>query len=154
FNTLRIPLLQGRGFDERDDDRSRPVVVINETLARRYFPGQDPVGKYLISGLEYASNTTGTAGVKREIMGLGKDLKELTITEAREPYFYFRVNQFSRASMTVIARPTADPWTALAPIRDEIRLLDSSLPAFHVTTLAQQTGISLIGQSIAAKFLL
>src|SRR5262249_45966327 len=154
FNTLRIPLLQGRGFDERDDDRSRPVVVINETLVRRYFPGQDPVGKYLISGLEYASNTTGTSGVKREIIGVIKDVKEFTLTEAPEPYIYFPVYQFYRASMTFIARTTADPWTAIAPIRDEVRLLDSSLPVFHVTTLAQQTGISLIGQSIAAKFLL
>jgi len=154
FNTLRIPLLQGRGFDERDDDRSRPVVVINETLARRYFPGQDPVGKYLISGLEYASNTTGTSGVKREIIGVIRDVKEFTLTEAPEPYIYFPVYQFYRASTTIIARTSADPWTALVPIRDEIRLLDSSLPVFHVTTLAQQTGISLIGQSIAAKFLL
>jgi predicted permease len=154
FKTLRIPLVQGRGFEVRDDDRSTPVIVINETLARRYFSGQDPVGKYLISGLEYASNTTGTPGVKREIIGVIKDVKEFSLGEPPEPYCYIPIYQFYRASVTIIARTSGDPWAALAPMRDELRMLDSGLPVFHVTTLVQQTDISMIGQSIAAKFLL
>jgi predicted permease len=145
FKTLQIPLLQGRGFDDSDGEHSKPVIVINQTLARRYFPEQDPVGKYL---------SNGDPAVKREIVGVIRDVKEFTLNEAPEPYVYLPLYQNYRAFATVIVRTAGEPGTALAAIRGEIRAADSSLAPFNVTTLVQQTGISLLAQNIAAKFLL
>ena len=82
FDLMRIALIEGRDFTERDDSQSPPVAIINETFARRFFRGQEPVGRQLISG-------------ERDwtVVGVVKDIKYRSLGETPQPYFYLPMQQ-------------------------------------------------------------
>src|SRR5205807_1156496 len=73
FSTLGIRIVKGRGFTERDDERAAPVVIINEMMAAKYWPGEDPIGKRV----KLAYNNT----PPREIVGIAADVKQTSLTD-------------------------------------------------------------------------
>ena len=99
FETLRIPLRRGRRFDDRDREGTAPVMLINDTMARRHFPGEDPIGRFV----------TMPMGGKREIVGVVADLRHYGLDRAPRPEMYLPYGQLAFSGLTVVARTHGDP---------------------------------------------
>src|SRR5829696_2898319 len=80
FATMGIPIVKGRGFSERDDEQAPGVLVISETMAAKFFPNEDPIGKRITIGY----NNIGP----REVVGVAGDVKQADLTDARAPQMY------------------------------------------------------------------
>src|SRR6266852_6001344 len=142
FQTMRIPLLHGRDFDERDQEGARGVVIINETLAQRYWPGGDALGRRIKLTKDWV-----------EIVGIAKDVKNRSLSEAPQPFLYLPLLQDYRSNMILVARTTIDPEKMFQPVRAEVAALDPKIPIFGVKTLEEHVGISLYLQRMAATLL-
>jgi putative ABC transport system permease protein len=130
FRTMGIPVLRGRAFTERDRDGAPQVVVINQTAARRMFPGEDAMGKRIDLG--WTSN-----GVRRggQVVGIIGDFKQDALQADAEPHLLLPFEQVPMAGMTVVLRTAADPSAVAATVRDEVRALDPDLPIYGLQTL-------------------
>jgi putative ABC transport system permease protein len=133
FSTIGIPLLQGRDFDARDTLMGKQVVIINETLARKHFPGQNPLGRRI--NPSFAVDQRGIQ--MREIVGVVKDVHHASLREASEEECYIPHTQAPFNTMTVIARSSSDPRSLISSVRREISALDSNLPVYNVRTLEE-----------------
>ncbi|HKC88321.1 MAG TPA: FtsX-like permease family protein, partial [Blastocatellia bacterium] len=125
FRTVGIRLLRGREFDERDRDGAAPVVIINETMARRYWPNEDPVGAHINLG----------QGNKPEIVGVVNDVKSFGLEEETHPDIY---RPFAQAPSTLIAfaiRASGDPLSLVAAVKNAIYAVDKDQPVFKVITM-------------------
>jgi putative ABC transport system permease protein len=130
FRTLGIPLLRGRWFDRRDTADSPGVVIISDTLARRYFPNEEPIGKRLKHGGRALNNPY------LEIIGVVGDVKYQGLDSETGPVYYELSAQASFRPMWLLLR-TNGPATAVASAaRQAIRDLDSDVPVARVSTLA------------------
>jgi predicted permease len=135
LETMRIPLLAGRDFDSRDGANAAGTVIINETMARRFWPNESPIGKRFEVG-----------GVRRapvEIIGVARDTKHRTLQEEPRPVMYLPFLQHYNHQMVLHARTSAEPSTVLGALRDEVGKLDPSLPIFEIKTLAQRLSESI-----------
>ncbi len=137
FRTMRIPLLSGRGFTARDELTSPPVVIVNETLARRFFPSDEPLGKRIKPAI---SNGYKEAPL-REIVGLVADVRARGLTQASEPQVYVPQAQ-SPMVMTVVVRTMMDPRGVIDTVRRQVAALDRELPLYDVLTLNQYLAIA------------
>ena len=127
FETLGVPILAGRDFTNADRAGAPPVAIVNETLARRFWPGQDALGKFLQTGGERASVA--------QVVGVARDGKYIRMTEAPRPFAFFPILQRgSRQGETIlIARFSGPP--SVEALRSEVRALDPGLPLFRIRTL-------------------
>lgn len=136
FETFRVPLRAGRLFTESDRTSSEPVVVVNETFARRMFPGEDAVGRRILSTAQnigpLGQNVVGTGPFR--IVGVISDVHQAPLSQAGEPVIYHVHRQFPFRAMTLVARgrDTAAVTTAL---RSAMREMDRSLPLSDVRTM-------------------
>ncbi len=134
FATMGIPLLRGRDFDERDDQSgARQVVVINETMAQRFWPNGNAVGQ---------SIQTSANGPAIEIVGVVRDIKYHTLVEKPMPYVYANVTQFYSPDMTMHIRTSGDPGALIGEVRKQIDSLDPNLGA-QFSTFAEFRQVSL-----------
>jgi predicted permease len=146
FETLRISLLSGRDFTDRDVANSPPVAVVNETLARRFWPGKDAVGERL--------HQVGEANpVPVEVIGVVRDSKYVTVGEQPRPFLYRPLTQQYTARLSFIVRTAGGPEVAAQTLRRELAALDNGLALFNVATLADATSISLLPARIAGNLL-
>lgn len=135
FRTLDIPLLSGREFDERDGKASRPVVIVNERLARTFWPEQDAIGKSLL--------LPGSRTTSAEVVGVVRDVKYQDLRGDAGPMIYRPVLQTrSTDAMTLHVRASSDPGALAGVIRSEIQRLDPNVPPFQTTTLEDQMNVS------------
>lgn len=131
FRTLGVPVRRGREFDDRDDRDARKVIVINERLASMFWPGQDPVGKGL--------RVDRPGSPEALIVGVAADVKYRDLREAALPMFYVPILQSSTGdAMTLHVRTSGDPAARAVLVRTELQALDSNLPLFEITTLAER----------------
>jgi predicted permease len=144
FDLMRIPLLDGRDFTERDDENSNPVMVVSETFAHRFFHGRNPLG-YKVHGW----------GKWFTIVGVVKDTKYHRPNEPSQPYFYVPFRQVYRADLAIAfyVRMAGDPARGLAAIRRETRSLDPNVGVFDAMPLAESITASLFPQKVAASLL-
>lgn len=137
FNTMGITLLQGRDFDARDTLQGNPVVIINETLARKYFPEQNPIGRRISPS--FAIDDRGT--LAREIIGIVKDVHHASLREESGNEIYAPHSQAPFNTITMVARTSGDPRGLpsglIASVGREVSALDSELPVFNVRTLEE-----------------
>jgi len=133
FNTMGITLLQGRDFDARDSLQGNAVVIINETLARKHFPGQNPLGRRISPS--FAIDDRGT--LAREIIGVVKDVHHASLREESGNEIYAPHSQAPFNTLTMVARTSSDPQALIASVRREVIALDSELPVFNVRTLEE-----------------
>jgi len=147
FSTLGIQILRGRPFTLADNADSRPVAVINRTLADRYFTGSDPVGQRL----QFLGSQ-----LQVEIIGVVADVKYSGLGEEPRPYIYFPLAQALAGETTLYVRTQGDPAAALAGVRSAVQALDPNLPLVRVTTLptvlAQSLWASRAGAALLALF--
>jgi macrolide transport system ATP-binding/permease protein len=132
FAALRIRLLRGRLIDERDGPNAPPVVVVNDTLARRYFAGIDPVGQRV-----------DIWGDKREIVGVLNDVRDYPADAGAEPAFWWPLAQQPFRAVQVALRTDGDPLSLAGPASDVLRRFDRELPAAEVRTLEDIAGEAL-----------
>ncbi len=142
FQTMRIPFVHGRDFDERDQEGAPGVVIINETMARRYWPGGDALGRRLKLTKDWL-----------EIVGVAKDVKNRSLNEAPQPFLYLPLFQDYRSNMILVARTAVEPEKMFQPVRAEVAALDPEIPMFDAKTLEEHVGISLFLQRMAATLL-
>jgi putative ABC transport system permease protein len=129
FATMGIPILRGRDFDARDEQPgARPVVIINETMARRFWPDGDAVGRNIQAG----TNTP-----PMEIIGVARDIKYYSLAEEPLPYVYTSAAQGYAPYMTLHVRAAGDPKTLGAALRKEVGRLDPNVAIAQLTTLAE-----------------
>ncbi|HXI89280.1 MAG TPA: ABC transporter permease [Blastocatellia bacterium] len=126
FRTLGIPLLEGRFFSEADDADAPRVIVINKSMADRYWPDADAVGKRVRLW-----------GETRMIAGIVGDLKDSPGELRAKPGFFFPVNQQAQSGLVLVVRTERDPISLLAAMRSEIAALDKELPLSDARTLEQ-----------------
>jgi putative ABC transport system permease protein len=135
FRAMGIPLLRGRAFTEQDRADAPGVVIINETLARLYFPGEDPLGKRL--GFSTPTDWRDIVGVARDTRNYGLD--EEVKPEAYMPYTQSAPGYLSGSvsAMVLVVRTASDPQGAFAAVKREVQALDSSQPVYNVKTMEQ-----------------
>ena len=138
FRTLGVPLLEGREFTPQDAEGAPPVVIVNEAVARRYWPGQHAVGKRTSRG---------------EVVGVVRNTKEKGLTQDPTPTIYLPLLQGYVPELTLHVRSAVDPATLIAGVRREIQSLDATLPVYNLRTLADQKEGSLHTQRLAASVL-
>ena len=150
FETLRTPLVKGRDFTPQDRAGAPQVVIINETLARRYFPDGDALGKRLIFGA-YRGSPVPLQHL--EIVGVVKDSKYSELTEQARRMMFLPLAQSYRPEMRLHVRTAQDPTTMVAAIRREAQKLDANLPFYNIRTLEEQKDRSLYTARLAATLL-
>jgi len=144
FATARIVLRRGRVFDQRDDDSGRPVAIINDTMAAKYWPGQEPVGK------RFRFDSDGTF---REIVGIVKTVKYQTVGESPQPCVYLPLRQRYADSMVLYIRSTGSPGPALGMVQRELRNMGPELPIENAATVPDLIDQSLWLPKLAAGLL-
>jgi putative ABC transport system permease protein len=138
FKTLRIPLLAGRDFTVADDEKAPPVIIVNESFAKQFFPHENALGKRIKPGL----STTPGAEVMREIVGVVGDVKHRGLNVPSGPQVYEPEAQMPFDQLTLVLRTDGDPRGLIGAVRDEARLLDKDLPVFDVKTLEEYLSVS------------
>ena len=150
FAAMAIPMVAGREFADTDTAKSAKVVVVNETLAQHFWPGQDPIGKHLHTG----NSDTDTV----EIVGLAKNGKYFGLGEIPALVIYYPLTQMYSTSAALVARTEVDPASVISNIRDEVQKLDSTLPTYDVKTLKEHMRLALFplhaGAVVAGGFAL
>jgi putative ABC transport system permease protein len=131
FETLRIPLLKGRTFDERDDSNAKPVVVVNQEFARQCFPNEDAIGKSIQPDFaEY-----GATPAWFEIVGVVAGIRTTNVTQAPKPEFFVSYEQAPFWPHGVILRVSGEPRAYMNSVRSVVAGLNRNLPIFAVNTL-------------------
>jgi predicted permease len=126
FETSGAPITRGRAFDTRDGDRSRRVAVINETMARKFWPGQDPLGRRFRLGRD---------GDWIDVVGVAADGKYVMLAEQTRPYFFVPLAQDYRSPITIILRSAGDPSALAGPLQKLLNGMDPDLPVYNVRTM-------------------
>jgi putative ABC transport system permease protein len=142
FATLRIPLLSGRDFRPEDSQDTSPVVIVNRTMARTFWPHEDPIGRQLLIKGETAP---------AQVIGIVGDVKQHGAWGAAEPFLYRPFTQSAFLQYDVLARARGDPMALLAEVRQQVTALDPQVPVYGAQTLEQVASDSLAEPRMAAS---
>ena len=136
FTTAGTHLEEGRAFEENDDREARKVAVVNATMARQLWPGQDALGKRFRFGRD---------GDWIEVTGVARDGRYVMLAEAPRAYFYLPAAQHYRTPMTLLVRAALDPAALAGPLQALLRELDPDLPVYNVKTMVSHIRESVFG---------
>jgi putative ABC transport system permease protein len=137
FQTMGIPLIQGRAFSPDELAAEKHVVIINSTFAQRYFPGSDPIGQKITIDMK-------DTNVPSEIVGVVGDIHAGALSAAPWPTTYWPYPELAYSQMTMVVRTETDPLALAPPAREIVQGLDKDEPISHVATMDQ-----LISDSVA-----
>lgn len=141
FETMQIPLLDGRDFTTRDDRKSEPVMIVNQAFANRFFQGQNPVG-----------HRVRTYGKWCTIVGLARDSKYFSPAEPPRPFLYIAFHQFYNGTpeLYFLVRTAGQPVQSIPLLRRAVMETDSNASALHPVPLAEYIEVATFGQKVAA----
>jgi len=125
FHTMRAPLKAGRDFTDADSGQSPKVVIINEAMARRYWPNENPVGKHIAVGRQSPA----------EIIGVAADLKNNGLAVDAQPQLYLPFRQLPWGNMNLLVRTNVEPHSIISAIRGQISAVDPDQPVTGVQTI-------------------
>jgi len=126
FQVMQIPLIRGRLFTERDALKSLPVVLINETMSKRFFSKEDPIGKRLdISAPSYL----------RQIVGVVGDVKQASLNGPKTPQVYEPFLQKPSPSFTTVVRGAGNPISLAGIVRRQVQAIDKDQPIAQIRTM-------------------
>jgi predicted permease len=148
FRTIGMTLLRGRDFDLADGPGAPRAVIVNETFARRYWPGQDPLQKRIWMG-----SRSGPQGAPFTVVGVARDGKYVTLGEEPTPFFYLSFFQSYGADAKLHVRTAGDPKQLVDAVRAEARAIDASLPVYDVKTMSDHLGLALLPARAAGSVL-
>ncbi|MCP4664327.1 MAG: ABC transporter permease [bacterium] len=138
FAAMGIPILRGRGFETADAE-GRPVTIVNEAMARRYWPGRSPIGERLE-----------TFGDDHEVVGVVRTGRYGTLGEDPRPYFYVPIDRYYRGVGTLHVRTGGDPTGMLEAVRREVHALDETLPVYNLKPMDEHLGFMLLAPRMLA----
>jgi putative ABC transport system permease protein len=127
FRALQIPVIAGRSFNDEDIETATKVVIVNETLAGRLWPGQSPLGKHLTIWRD--------ENFPREIVGIAGNTKESLDAEATPQMYVPYAQDANWSSLSFVIRTSGDPAAIAAAARSEIRNVDKGIPVFNTRTM-------------------
>jgi predicted permease len=149
FATMGIPLLRGRDVAESDDSAATQVVVINQEIAKKYFAGEDPIGKQIFYGTISATNPALT------VVGIVGSIRQATLD--REPlteaYFPYRQNPGAAAGLGLVIRTRNDPEGVVKTVQGIVRELDPAQPIFNVKTMREVQSDSISDRRLYLRLL-
>jgi putative ABC transport system permease protein len=128
LETMRIPLLAGRAFSDADSAQSPKVIVVNESLARRYWPNENAVGKHIVIGRQ----TTAA-----EIVGIAADVKNSGLAIPAEPQIYLPFPQLPWGQMNLLIRTANDPHSYVSAVREQVSAIDPDQPVTKIKTVEE-----------------
>jgi putative ABC transport system permease protein len=137
FRTLQIPLLKGRQFTTQDTKDSPGVIIIDDILARKVWPNEDPIGRRFTVGFEKTP---------REIVGVVGSIKQTTLDAEARPAMYMPHLQSPNNGMTVLVRASGDPLAIATAVREQVRTIDRDIPVTHIQSMVQVLGASVAQQ--------
>jgi len=146
FAALRIPILRGRDFTVRDDSLGTPVMIVNETFAKRMYGGENPIGKRAMSSRDEK--------VEREIVGVVRDVKYFGASDSSRALVwvpYAQRNGWGLGILTV--RTRGNPTDVVAAIRHELKVMDGAIALANVTTMDAAMERSMAGDRLLAVLL-
>lgn len=146
FKTMGIGVLQGRAFENSDQEKTPLVAIVDEKLARKFFPNGDPVGKRVRLGGEKAPWLT--------VVGVTRSVKNRQLDEDARYYIYQPFTQWVRRENSIVLRSTVDPASLVAGLRSQVASLDSDLPLFDVTTIDESVARSVSSRRLSSMLLL
>jgi predicted permease len=146
FTTMEIPLLRGRGFTPQDNQQAPPVVIVNQTFLRKFFPSEDILGKHIT--FNYQNREV-------EIVGVVADAKYQRQREQSEPLVYTPWQQEATniGEMHFALRTTSDPTDLAGQVREVVRELDSNLPVTEIGTQSTRAQATLGQERLYARLL-
>ena len=139
FQTMHIPVLKGRQFDKHDVRKAQNVAIINETAARRFFSGEDPIGKRVSFNDENPTEADWAT-----IIGIVKDTKPRALDGESVAEMYMPYDQQPELNMSLMIRTTNKPETMASAVRSEVQSLDGNQPVYSIRTLD-----SVLSESVA-----
>jgi predicted permease len=145
FETMRIPIVEGRGFDERDNATAPKVAIVTRAMAKRIWPGQSAIGK------RFRVEKDGPA---IEIVGVAGDIQYFSLGETPNPFLFRPYSQSYRASFTLAIHTRVDPSSLTGAVRNAVASLDPTLPVFDVRSFEEhiRSGRALLGTRLGAAF--
>jgi predicted permease len=147
FATMAIPIVGGRDFAASDTAKSPGVVIVNETLAERFWPSQNAIGKRLHSGEDLL-----------EVVGVAKNGKYQSLGEIPALVVYYPLTQDYATSAALVIRTSVDPEAEISSVRGEVQTLDPQLPIYDAKTLKEHLRLALFplhaGAVVAGSFAL
>ncbi|MFY9727355.1 MAG: ABC transporter permease [Bryobacteraceae bacterium] len=144
FNMLRIPLVEGRDFSDRDDEKSAPVMIVSQAFAQHFFGSRYPIGQHVHGWGQWF-----------DVIGVAKDTKYESLDEAAKPYFYVPFRQVYREDMGIrlYVRTAGDPLQAVELVRRAVRSLDPDAGLFDSVPMAENINAALFTEKLAATML-
>jgi putative ABC transport system permease protein len=139
FRAMGIPLKQGRAFDDRDREGAPQVVIISEAMARRFWPGQDPLGQRLTASFHLKQGA-------REVVGVVGDVKSRGLDDEAAATMYLPFRQAPRPWITFVARTASDPQGFVQPVSRAVYAVDREQALISVRTMEQVLTESLSGR--------
>jgi predicted permease len=144
FNAMQIPILEGRDFDDRDQQKTQRVAIVNQRMAQMLWPGESAIGKRILIGADSKDPL--------EVVGVVKTGKYRNLAEDPKPFFYYALSQRRPSTMAMVIRPSVDPTSLVGAIRREVQALDRRVPIFGVKTMDQHKTYALWAPNMAASF--
>lgn len=144
FRLLKIPLLEGRDFTENDDRQTQLVMMVDQAFARRFYGGASPVGRRVMVWKQWFT-----------VVGLVRDSKYFSFTEAPRPHFYLPFRQSYQLGQHIVffVRTKADPEAAISTVRTEAAAVDPNASSFTAAPLAEYNALLLFPLKLAASLL-
>jgi putative ABC transport system permease protein len=142
FDTVQTPLVAGRVINEQDIAGGLPVVVINETAAKHFFPGQNAVGKHIANSRDK---------IQREIVGVVADIKFIALNSPNVEETYLPLSQAPWAGVTLLVRSDADPKALVTAVRAQIAEVDPNLPITGISSMEQVVATSVAQPKLTAQ---
>ncbi len=142
FATMETAILRGRTFTGQENAQTAGSVLINESMERQFWPGEDPIGRKIHVG--------GARGRDCEIIGIVQDGKYVTLREIPAPYIYLPIAQWSSSDMTLVIHTSSQPRMLAGPIERELQQLAPNLPAPEISTLDEQLELAWGDERVAA----
>ena len=128
FQTLRIPLLEGRAFSDADTRSSVPAIILNDVLAHQFWPGSSAIGRRVVNA----------TGERYEVVGVVRRTKYMSVSEDPKPYAYFPLARNGARTAGIVARGSGDPGTYLREIAEAVRGIAPDVPLYDVSTMADR----------------
>ncbi len=142
FSTLGVPVLTGRDFSSSDQKKSPRVVIINQAMAKKYFPDSDPIGQQLSDGIDGPEKET------RRIIGVVADYKIRSVREATPPAVFLCLSQSYMPRMTILLRSSQQPENLVPALTAVVARINKDLPVFQVQTLREHLRVTLAQERI------
>jgi len=143
FRAIGVPLVKGRFFDPRDTAAGPPVVIVNDVLARRQWPGEEAVGKSVMSPISVVG-PMGRSLMPRhaifQVVGVVASVKNTTLVREAEPAIFYTERQFPFRGMHIVVQGRGDPAALLSAVRTAVQRLDPNLPLASARTLDRIVG--------------